>query len=115
MVVIKIMLGIPLFSPLSRVYARIGIGGIVISSLIYFVKSTTKILLGIPLSSLLSLVYARIRIGAIVISSLISFVNSMTKSLLGIPLFSLLFKIKWHRTRHVWYAMKILKVVSQQK
>ena len=75
----------------------------------------TKILLGIPLFSLLSLVYARIGIWAIVISSLISSIKSMTKILLGIPLFSLLFKIKWHRTRHVWYDMKILKVVSQQK
>ena len=72
----------------------------------------TKILLGIPLFSLLSLVYSRIGIGAIVVSSLISSVKSMTKILLGIPLFSLLFMVKWHRTRHVWYAMKILKVVS---
>ena len=69
----------------------------------------TKILLGIPLFSLLSLVYASIGIGAIVISSLTSSVKSMTKLLLWIPLFSLLFKIKWHRTRHVRYAMKKFK------
>ena len=49
----KILLGIPLFYLLSLVYARIRIGAIVVSSLIYFVKSMTKI-------PLLSLVYARI-------------------------------------------------------
>ena len=75
----------------------------------------TKILLVILLFSLLSLVHAVIGLGAIFISSLISFVKYMTKILLGIPRFSILFKINWNRTRHVWYAMKILKVVSQQK
>ena len=56
MEVTKILLGIPLFSLLSLVYARIRIGAIVISSLISFIKSMTKILLGIPLFSLLSIV-----------------------------------------------------------
>ena len=60
MEVTKILLGIPLFSLLSLVYAIIGIGAIVVSSLIYFVKYMTKIFLGIPLFPLLSLVYARI-------------------------------------------------------
>ena len=56
MEVTKILLGIPLFSLLSLVYARIGVGAIVISSLISFIKSMTNLLLGIPLFSLLSLV-----------------------------------------------------------
>ena len=55
----KILLGIPLFPLISLVYVRIGIGAIVVSSLISFVKYMTKILLGIPLFPLLSLVCAR--------------------------------------------------------
>ena len=62
MEVTKILLGITLFSLLSIIYARIGIWAIVISSLIYCVKSMTKILFGVPLFSLLFLVYIRIRI-----------------------------------------------------
>ena len=71
----KILLGIPLFSLLSLVYARIGIGAIVVSYLISFVKYMTKILLGIPPFSLLSLVHARIWIRAIIISYLISLLS----------------------------------------